>query len=61
MAIRAGRMLSERIFNGQTELKMCYENIATIVFSHPPLGSVGMSETEATKLHGEPNVVVYKS
>jgi len=54
-------MLSERIFNGQTELKMCYENIATIVFSHPPLGSVGMSETEATKLHGEPNVVVYKS
>lgn len=46
VAIRAGRILSERIFNGKQN-KMLYKNIATIIFSHPPIGSVGLSEDEA--------------
>ena len=61
VAIRAGRMLSERLFNGKTGLKMLYKNVATIIFSHPPIGTVGMSETEAKQTFGEENVTVYKS
>ena len=61
VAIRAGRMLSERLFNGKTGLKMLYKNVATIIFSHPPIGTVGMSETEAKQTFGEENVTVYKT
>lgn len=61
MAIRAGRILAERVFNNKTNLKMIYENISTIIFSHPPIGTVGISEEDAKKKHGETNIVVYKS
>jgi len=44
VAIRAGRMLSERLFNNKPDLKMDYENIPTVVFSHPPIGTVGLTE-----------------
>lgn len=53
-------MLSERLFNGKN-YKMLYKNIATIIFSHPPIGSVGISEADAIKQYGETNVVVHKS
>jgi glutathione reductase (NADPH) len=61
VAIRAGRILSERLFNGKTNLKMLYRNIATVIFSHPPIGSLGMSEAEAIKAHGETNIITHKS
>jgi glutathione reductase (NADPH) len=61
VAVRSGRMLSERLFNGKTGLHMKYENIATVIFSHPPIGSVGLSFNEACAKHGEENIVVYKS
>jgi glutathione reductase (NADPH) len=61
VAIRAGRMLSERLFNGKTGLHMKYENIATIIFSHPPIGTVGDNFAEACKKYGEDKVIVYKS
>lgn len=44
VAIRAGRILSERLFNNKPNLKMLYKNIATVIFSHPPIGSIGLSE-----------------
>lgn len=44
VAIRAGRCLVERIFNNRSDLKVNYNNIATVIFSHPPIGTVGMSE-----------------
>jgi glutathione reductase (NADPH) len=47
VAIRAGRIVSERIFNGRTNLKMSYDNIATVIFSHPPIGTVGIKEEDA--------------
>jgi glutathione reductase (NADPH) len=53
--------LSERLFNGKTELKMLYQNIPTVIFSHPPIGTVGISEEEAKKQYGETNIVVYRS
>ena len=40
---------------------MSYKNIATVIFSHPPIGSVGMTENEALKLFGDEKVKVYKS
>lgn len=47
VAIRQGRIVSERIFNNKPQLKMCYDNIATVIFSHPPIGAVGMTEEQA--------------
>ncbi len=41
VAVKAGRQLSERLFNGKTDAKMDYELIPTVVFSHPPIGTIG--------------------
>jgi glutathione reductase (NADPH) len=40
---------------------MLYENIPTVIFSHPPIGTVGLSEEEAKKKFGETNIVAYRS
>lgn len=61
VAVKAGRILSERLFNGQTELKMDYSLIPTVVFSHPPIGTIGLTEEEAKAEYGEDNVKVYNS
>lgn len=61
VAIRQGRLVSERIFNNQTDFKMCYDNIATVIFSHPPIGTVGLSEAQAIEKFGGEKVKVYKS
>lgn len=61
VAIRAGRILSERLFNNRPTLKMDYENIPSVIFSHPPIGSVGLSEEKAVMRYGQENVVVYKT
>jgi glutathione reductase (NADPH) len=60
VAIAAGRRLADRIFGGMTDRKLEYEMIPTVIFSHPPIGTVGMTETEARSLHGEV-VRVYES
>lgn len=38
VAIAAGRRLADRLFNNQTDRHLSYDNIPTVVFSHPPLG-----------------------
>jgi glutathione reductase (NADPH) len=53
VAIAAGRRLSDRLFNGKTDRRLDYNNIATVVFTHPPIGTVGMSEAEARASYGE--------
>lgn len=53
VAIAAGRRLSDRLFNQQSERHLDYENIPTVVFSHPPIGTVGLTEEEARELHGD--------
>ena len=50
VAIAAGRRLSDRLFGGQIDRKLDYENIPTVVFSHPPIGTVGLSEQDARAL-----------
>ena len=59
VAIRAGRCLSERLFNGRSDLKVNYNNIATVIFSHPPIGTCGLSSEEAVKKFGEENVKTF--
>jgi len=59
VAIAAGRKLSDRLFNNQTNAKLDYSNIPTVVFSHPTLGTVGMTELQAKEKFGASNVKVY--
>ncbi len=61
VAIAAGRRLADRVFGGMKERKLDYENIATVLFTHPPIGSVGLTEQQAVKAHGAANVKVYES
>lgn len=61
VAVKAGRLLSERLFNGMTEAKMDYSLIPTVVFSHPPIGTMGLTEPEARSQYGDENIKVYSS
>ena len=61
VAIKAGRTLSERLFNGKTNAKMDYSTIPTVVFSHPAIGTVGLTEDQAIKEYDQDNIKVYKS
>lgn len=61
VAIAAGRALSDRLFGGKPEARISYENIPTVIFSHPPAGTVGLSEHEAAKKYGQENIRVYKT
>jgi glutathione reductase (NADPH) len=53
VAIAAGRRLADRLFGGQPERCLPYENIPTVVFSHPPIGTVGLTEEEARSQYGD--------
>ena len=53
VAIAAGRRLSDRLFGGKSQAKLDYQDIPSVVFSHPPIGSVGLSEADARALHGD--------
>jgi len=63
MAIAAGRRLADRLFGAPEwkNAKVSYENVPTVVFSHPPIGTVGLTEKQAIAKYGEDNVKVYKS
>ena len=63
VAVKAGRTLSERLFNKELpdDLKMDYSLVPTVVFSHPPIGTIGLSEQDAIAEHGEENIKVYTS
>ena len=60
VAIAAGRRLSDRLFGGRPDRKLAYECIPTVIFSHPPIGTVGLTEAEARSKHGE-SVKVYRT
>ena len=61
VAIKAGRTLAERLFNGKTDSKMDYELIPTVVFSHPAIGSIGLTQEQAEAKYGVENIKVYQS
>jgi glutathione reductase (NADPH) len=61
VAIAAGRRLADRLFNGQADRHLDYENIPTVIFGRPPLGTVGLSEPEARTRFGSDNVKVFRA
>jgi len=60
-AIAAGRKLAHRLFDGKSDWKLDYDNIPTVVFSHPPVGTIGLTEAEARKKYGDNQIRIYKS
>ncbi len=61
VAIAAGRSLAERLFNGKIEAKVDYRLIPTVVFSHPPIGTIGLSEQQAIDQYGAADLKIYTS
>ena len=61
MAIAAGRKLADRLFNAMPEAKADYSNVPTVVFSHPVIGTVGLTEPQAVEQFGADHVKVYSS
>jgi len=53
VAIAAGRRLSDRLFGGKPERHLDYNLIPTVIFTHPPIGTVGASEAEARAQYGD--------
>ena len=60
VAIAAARRLADRLFGGQADRKLDYEMIPTVVFSHPTIGTIGMTEAQAREKFGDA-VKVYES
>ncbi len=53
VAIAAGRRLADRLFGGRPDRRLDYYLIPTVVFTHPPIGTVGLSEAAARAAHGD--------
>ncbi len=60
VAIAAGRRLADRLFGGDPDARLDYDNIPSVVFSHPPIGFVGLSEPDARARFGDA-VKVYET
>ncbi|MFT5397248.1 MAG: glutathione reductase (NADPH) [Planctomycetota bacterium] len=60
VAIAAGRRLADRLYGGQSDRHLDYDLIPTVVFSHPPIGTIGKTEEEARKEYGD-RVTVYQT
>lgn len=63
VAIAAGRKLAARLFGPSqfSNAKLNYENIPSVVFAHPEVGSIGLTEPEAIEKYGKDNIKVYKT
>ncbi|CCD07896.1 glutathione-disulfide reductase [Legionella pneumophila serogroup 1] len=61
VAIAAGRRLADRIFGNQPDACLNYDNICSVVFSHPPSGSVGLTEHEAIEKYGKNKIKIYQT
>ena len=61
VAIAAGRRLADRLFDNQPDAHLAYDNIPSVIFSHPPIGTVGLTEHEAINTFGEHNIKIYQN
>jgi glutathione reductase (NADPH) len=61
VAIAAGRRLADRLFGGMPGRKLSYDTIPTVIFSHPPIGTVGLTEPEAVLSYGADAIKVYQA
>ena len=60
VAVAAGRRLADRIYDNQKGRHLDYEWIPTVVFSHPPIGTIGLTEEAATEEYGD-RIKVYQT
>eukprot|EP00614_Pseudopedinella_elastica_P010534 CAMPEP_0172609656 /NCGR_PEP_ID=MMETSP1068-20121228/29603_1 /TAXON_ID=35684 /ORGANISM="Pseudopedinella elastica, Strain CCMP716" /LENGTH=515 /DNA_ID=CAMNT_0013413219 /DNA_START=97 /DNA_END=1644 /DNA_ORIENTATION=+ len=60
-AISAGRRLADRLFGEKQESKADFDMVPTVIFSHPTIGTCGLSEQDAKKMYGEDQIRVYTS
>jgi glutathione reductase (NADPH) len=60
VAIAAGRRLADRLYGGMDDRHLDYRLIPTVIFSHPPVGTIGMTEAEARQEFGD-DICVYES
>jgi len=61
VAIAAGRRLADRLFGGHKDRYLDYENIPTVIFGRPPVGTVGLSEPAARERYGNEAVTVFRA
>ena len=61
VAVASGRRLSERLFNNKPDEHLELNLVPTVIFSHPPIGTVGLSEASAIAQYGADNIKVYTS
>lgn len=63
VAIAAGRRLAERLYGGPqfSTTRIDYTNIPSVVFAHPEVGSIGLTEPQAEAQYGKENLTVYKT
>jgi glutathione reductase (NADPH) len=59
VAIAAGRRLAARLFADAADSKVDYDNVPSVVFAHPPVAVVGLTEPQARERHGQ--ISVYKT
>ena len=60
VAIAAGRRLADRLYGGQHDRHLDYRLIPSVVFSHPPAGTIGMTEEQARAEYGD-RVRIYQT
>ncbi|KAI0181288.1 hypothetical protein GGR52DRAFT_567519 [Hypoxylon sp. FL1284] len=63
VAIAAGRRLAERLYGGAefSAARVDYANVPSVVFAHPEVGSVGLTEPQAVEQYGRDNLKIYQT
>ncbi len=63
VAIAAGRKLSDRLFGPEKfkNSKLEYNLIPSVVFAHPEVGTIGLTEPQAIEKYGKENIKVYNT
>ena len=56
VAVAAGRKLADRLFRDMAESKLDYSMIPSVVFSHPPVATMGLNETDAQATYDQVSV-----